>query len=754
MRISLVILLLLSMASPAVARIDTLRHYNPEGKQIYFRDDAIRACVARFEPAAPGYLTDVYITLGGRAEGRAVVRIYGNEGGGVVPVMKNDMTGPVTIHKTHEGPERLHIKLPERLAVYRNQFFVEVGGMSEGVYLVSDSERRTPSCLTEQGAQYFYQFVELSDGEWRSYHAAFRIDAVLDYFADTSPKYLEDVTTAVGIDSSLSASAIAWSDINGDAFPDLLVDGRLYENRAGAGFQDITGQVGLRGSALAYAFVDMNNDEAVDILFLGCRDNEFHSRLYLNTGAGRFREQDLKLPVLPAVISFSIADINGDRFPDMFVGQRSNNEEQVENYLFLNTGTLEFNDISDSLSPSDSRSSGQCNGSMWVDYNNDGRLDLYITNSDGMAGELWRNEGGLSFTSCLREAGLNVDAMFNAIGCDWADYDNDGDADLIMAHSHPSLLVNKEYRLSTVFVNSGAPLFTFASGNDTFTENLLQFEERQAGGAWGDVNNDGLLDLLVTTVSPCHFNELYIQQEEHNFAPETFNYGLWKVAEGDDAVWIDFNNDGRLDLATGQNGIFRLFQNKSNSLNNSLQFDLRSSSSNSNAIGGRVTVYAGGEHYIRDIVSGRGLRMQGAPRVHIGLGDVDRIDSVIAQWPNGTSENFGAVDVNALYSLREGRSSEAAAHYSDPILTVYPNPLEEEAAISYSVGQDAPIRLAVYSLANRIIRTLVAERQAAGEYTVNWDGRDEAGIKVASGMYLIRVQVGNRESAVRIIVNE
>jgi hypothetical protein len=747
------LLLLVCSAFPVYGRMDTLRHYNPGSKMIYFRDDDIREYVARFEPVAPGFLTDVYIWVAGKAGDKAQVHLFGNEGGSMVPVLRDNLTRSFPIQKSLDGIEQIHLKLPQRLPIDDSQFFISISALEGEMQLMSDSDERLPSCSTEQGAQYYYQYLGLTDGRWRSYHSAFRIDVVMVYSNEGSAKYMEDVTTSAGFDSTLSCRAIAWGDINNDSFADVVVDGRLYLNRRDGTFEDITSRAGIQGKAGAYALIDINNDNTLDILFIGCPERQNASVLFLNDGTGKFKEHRLSLPPIHTPSGFAIADLNNDGYPDIFIGQYGEYDgKQLSSYLFLNNGALGFSDISDSLY--DNLTSRACRGCMWVDADNDGLLDLFVTKAEGKSGELWKNNGALSFTDIGRQRGLQSDNSFNGFGCDWGDYDNDGDMDVVLSHHHPLLLSDSNYRFSGVRINSGAPTFVLVANAETGTGGALRFEEQQAGGAWGDVNNDGILDLFMTTVSPCHYNDMYIQQPNHSFTSETFIYGMWRSTRGEDAVWVDIDNDGKLDLATGNDGFFRLFRNRSHTLNSSVQFELESGSAGRSAIGSRVTVFADGKQYTRDVVAGRGVNMQGMARVHFGLGNDTKIDSVIVQWPNGTRENFGSPAVNAMHALIEGRSSHVTSLYADPGLQVYPNPVRDEAAVSFRVAEEGAVKLTVYSLNNKSIRTLLSERYQPGAYTIKWDGKDDAGNRVASGMYLVRIQIGTRESTARIIVNE
>lgn len=753
---TLLLVLCFLVVVPARAA-DTLRHYNPVSKKMYFHDEDIRRYVARFEPAAPGVLTEIGLAVRGDKGASAIVRLFGNEGGSVVPVLRQELMKPVVVHKAEIGEEYVRIQLAQPIAMEQRQFFISVEPTEGNLQLLSDADTRRPVCSTDEGADYLYQYLEVGKGEWRSFHSAFRVDALVKYSGEGREKYMEDITATAGIDTTLSSSSIAWGDINDDNFPDLLVGGKLYLNQRDGTFSDITEKAGLHSTAKAYAFIDMNNDKALDVLYIGCDDHNSSCTLFLNDGTGRFTKHVLVTPPIPSPSAFAIADVNNDTYPDIFIGQYGKREGQaLSNYLLVNTRELGFRDATASLYDAvASHSMGACRGAMWVDYDNDKRLDLFVTNGDGVPSELWKNNGGMQFANRAGEHNFHGDdPSFNAIGCDWADCDNDGDMDLVLAHHHPLLLLNQEYRFSAVHTSSGAPDFRFADNAGAHTPLSLAFEEQQAGGAWGDVNNDGLLDLFITTGSPCHYSELYQQQENRSFAPETFAYGLWRSAKGEDATWVDIDNDGQVDLATGHDGFFRLFRNKSNTLNNSLQLALHSASSNYQAIGGRVYVYAKDKSIMREVVAGRGRMMQSPAVINIGLGTDEHVDSVLVQWPNGSTENFGSLAPNALHTLTEGQSSQVVASFTQLKLHVYPNPMRTETSISYRVADANTVHVHVYSLQNKLVRTLVAERQLPGNYSVQWDGKDSDGNTVAAGMYVVRIRVGNSDSTARIIVNE
>lgn len=288
----------------------------------------------------------------------------------------------------------------------------------------------------------------------------FMVDVRVEAISNLSKVSYEEQTEALGFPLNLSSRSMAWADYDGDGYLDLLVRGNLFRNINGDTFVNMTQDLGLFGNARANAFVDMNNDGLMDIIL-------FHTEnhLYLNNGDGSFTHSKLDIPEFPSISSFSFADLNKDGYPDLFVGQLwGAYPVPLPNYLLFNNANLGFTDESKRIykdydgvnnyphniecDPSNSAtflSGGNRNrrsrGSQFVDFDNDGDLDLYITNYFLERDELYENDGDGSFTSVIEKTIIDINAgggSNHGTGVDWADYDNDGDMDLLLPQfAHP-----------------------------------------------------------------------------------------------------------------------------------------------------------------------------------------------------------------------------------------------------------------------------------------------------------------------------
>jgi hypothetical protein len=149
--------------------------------------------------------------------------------------------------------------------------------------------------------------------------------------------YFQDVSTSSGIGSALGFRTTNWGDIDNDGYLDLLTSGKLFLNNKNGTFTDITATAGITAPYYSSIFIDMNNDGLEDILFL--HTTPANNTIYINNGNKTFTGSPINMgtPAYVFISTMSIADVNNDKYPDLFVGQlRDNNGNPLKNYLYIN----------------------------------------------------------------------------------------------------------------------------------------------------------------------------------------------------------------------------------------------------------------------------------------------------------------------------------------------------------------------------------------------------------------------------------
>lgn len=469
----------------------------------------------------------------------------------------------------------------------------------------------------------------------------------------------------VACDSTCSWSA-AWIDYNDDGWLDLYVvngfyfagiDNFLYRNDGEGVFTRITtGPIvndGMSGAGCTWG--DYDNDGDTDLYVA---NSHFHrNQLFRNKGDGQFQEITNEPPAIDAGASMSPAwiDYDNDGDLDLFV---TNGAGDCINYLYRNDG-VSFTSISPGPIVTYA-SSSHCVG--WSDYDLDGDLDCYVANFQH-TNDLFRNDGGGTFTM-ITEGEIVTDLAISR-GCSWGDIDNDGDMDLFVA--------NQQYP-SCLYLNNGDGSFFKVTSGDIVTNNDWSF-----GSCFGDFDNDGDLDLVVTN---CRFgapgpstNFFYKNNGDGTFVPVldeplVTDDGLW-----DAVVCGDYDNDGDLDLFVTNEATVRpnaLYRNnlrtklpgQTDAGMNYISIVCIGTTSNRSAVGAKVRIRTtiGGQPLwqMREISSKTGYFAQNSMRAHFGLGDAAVIDTVFVEWPSGIVDGLYGVAANQRMSITEGDHNVAA----------------------------------------------------------------------------------------------
>ncbi len=759
----LVSALIIAMNLTVMASIDTLRYYTPGTPSLYFQTFPVQ--IARFNLPQPGNIISLVVTLGGDdPAGSAVLHIYGHEGGNIIPEVKLDMTPPVTLQKTIAGDEEIVVTLTNPVYVDNNQFFVSVGNFTNGAKLASDNVVYPAFCLAgSSGGDFYLEYLENGSGSATYRESAFKIDVIIDYEELPSPSYFEDYTAAGGILSDgYSNRGASVGDFNNDGWDDFIRRNLLYKNIHGT-FTDITASAGISGNPYASAFADMNNDGLLDIVFV-LIDSII---IYRNNGDESFTPFTAAISTASlgydGTQTFSVADINNDKYPDLFIGRLwKTYPTPLPNYLYINNKDFTLTDITTNLYATPSQNQKRTRASQFVDFNDDGLTDLYITNYYLERDEFWQNNGNATFTNIIASKGIDINATGSnhGTGVAWADYDNDGDMDLLLPQfAHPDFAVLYDHRGSTIYQSDGSPNYNFTDliGSPSLDDDI-EFEETHAGAVFGDVNNDGLQDFYMTNFYNCRYSDFYIQRPDHRFELKTQYYmNSQYYNTGEDALMFDIDNDGRLDLLTGLfNKYVVLFKNNFPGNNNYLKLNLRSTSGNSYALGGRATVFSGGQQFTREVYTGRGARMGDPYTLHFGLGTATIIDSVVVKWPVSPPvyETFKGLEVNQAYTLYEGGQIVITGQREQKpggTFSVFPNPAKDQVIISDYLNKASVIEITIREITGSVVTTILSTKKVpagAFTYTITSDLLNQFN----SGVYLVSMKANGFEQYKKLIL--
>ena len=444
-----------------------------------------------------------------------------------------------------------------------------------------------------------------------------------------------DVTAKAGVAGGGYGMGVAVGDYNGDGFPDIYVtqcgQNLLYRNNGDGTFTDVTAKAGVAagGWSSSAVWFDYDNDGRLDLFV--CQFAEFD----LAHGCGK--------------------DSNGVRhycIPKIF--------NPMPSWLFHNNGDGTFTDVSKASGIAEHL--GKAWGVVATDVNNDGRMDLFVSN-DTVPNFLYINRGGT-----FEESGLTAEVAYSAdgrarsgMGVDSADFDEDGLMDLFVAN------IDEEF--FSLYRNNGDGTF-----DDVATPAGIGMATRWMSG-WGlkflDYDNDGNLDLIAASGFPDDlFDEassaiqwrqplLLFHREGKTFRNVSADsgpvFGRKFPARG--LAIGDFMNDGGVDvLISNNNEAPLLLRNNVGKLNNWLGVQLVGRKANRDAIGARVNWEAGDLKRSRMKVGGGSFLSSHDPRLVLGIGQRAKIDSLEVKWPlpSGAVERFTDLPLNRYITIVEG----------------------------------------------------------------------------------------------------
>jgi enediyne biosynthesis protein E4 len=479
--------------------------------------------------------------------------------------------------------------------------------------------------------------------------------------------------------SMVDVNADGWLDIyvsRSGPLPTLERANVLYINNHDLTFKESAWRMRLndQSQTTQTAFFDYDRDGDLDAFLLNHsllsisysyninRQNELIR--YPHVGNKLLRNDDGKFadvsdsigifgPASNYGLGVSLSDINNDGWIDIYAGCDYTGRDR----LLLNLGGQSFQDATDSLL---SHISKFTMGTDITDVNNDGLMDIFTVDmlpEDNYRQKQLQGSDRYDEYSAMVENGLHHQCMrnmlhlnngngtFSEVGqmlkisnTDWswaalfADYDNDGVQDLFVTNGFKRDLTNNDFA------------------------KFKAFEEIK------DKKSDkktGILEAIGKFTENKISNYIFKGDLDSAYSNKTSEWGLSEPTLSNGAAYADLDNDGDLDLITNNiNSEAGIYRNNSETIthNNFLKVRLTTKSKNTQAIGAKVTVYAGNKMQVRELLPVRGFQSSVEPVLHFGLGKISAVDSIVVQWPDGTRQTSGSVAPNQLITIEQSNT--------------------------------------------------------------------------------------------------
>ncbi|WP_250432640.1 FG-GAP-like repeat-containing protein [Hanstruepera flava] len=538
----------------------------------------------------------------------------------------------------------------------------------------------------------------------------------------------ENQATALGVVMSAGdleyGSGVSFIDFNNDGWDDISLatesgsQSEFFLNNQDGTFTRqnfaLTSN-NVQGRQIVWA--DYDNDGDKDLMVVSNTDG---NHLYNNNGAFMFTEVTA-LAGLPTTNietwGASFGDINNDGFLDLFLSNRDDNFVQP-NRLFLNNQDGTFSDISIAAGIHTSSHLSFC--SAFFDYDNDGWQDIYVINDKNFNENfLYHNNGDNTFTNVAAAAGVNVaiDAMTATIG----DYNNDGWFDIYITNTP-----------------IGGNVFYKNNGDGTFTDVTTVTGTALNSFAWGsvflDADNDMDLDMYVSCSMDGSIPSLASAQFYTNNADETFSTPsagfLGDTGISHSNAIGDVDNDGYPEIlvSNSNNENVFLWKNVATQTNNWLKVNLQGVLSNKDGIGSKIEISVNGNKQYRYTLCGEGYISQNSNTEFFGLGSNTVVEYIKVTWLSGQVDYLENVSANNTLTIVEGSnplSTESVQENIQQVL-VFPNPTLEEITIK---SNTVIIRFSLYdSFGKEIFKA----QPNSKTYSLNLE-------EFSSGIYYIKV---------------
>jgi tetratricopeptide (TPR) repeat protein len=501
---------------------------------------------------------------------------------------------------------------------------------------------------------------------------AYRMECKAGY--ETPTCTYENIAPKIGLLKTNSGRGSVVFDYNNDGYLDVLITGphsgvSLYRNNGDGTFTDVSVESGIDTCINGFGVVagDYDNDGNMDLFITKLGFYHGQAALYHNNGDGTFTDVTEQAGVKTWGPSFTShwVDYDLDGYLDLFITYNFAEifDRHSQNRLFHNNGDGTFTDVTNQ---SGLHTNFTTIGSCWGDYNNDGYPDLFLSSFMGRP-SLFRNNGDGTFTDVSEAAGLK-DLLFGFV-CAFVDYDNDGWLDIVqfLWSDHDDFVHTLRNGAGP---DDGYPMRIYHNNRDgTFT-----VKDREIGldGCWGtmsgnmgDINNDGFLDIALGNGSPRMERmepPTLMEFDGTRYRNVTFAAGLPFTGKGHAVNFADLFGNGKISVIIADGGAYpgELLSTSvyyPNQLpGNYLNVRLRGVTCNRDAIGARVTLFAGGRQIMREVFAGTAFGALPYEQ-HFGLKNLTEVDALEIRWPGGGVQRIEHPPVNDTILITQGQEA-------------------------------------------------------------------------------------------------
>ncbi len=575
---------------------------------------------------------------------------------------------PIVVRRVSAGRASTKIKLDANAALARHSFYLQDVSRAAGVNFAHQAPTLDAKLdgimpqVASMGAS--VSIVDFDRDGWPDIYVTNSKEGSKNaLYRNMHDGTFKDVAPELGIadvnqpGTGVSMGAV-WGDYDNDGYEDLYLIkwGRpeLYHNDHGHGFTRVSEQAGLPpwinantavwfdydGDGLLDLFVGGYYSEDLDLWHLNTTrimpdsfeyaTNGGRKYLFHNLGNGKFEEVSAKLGINSRrwALAASAADLRGTGHPDLFIA----NDYGVSE-LYLNDGKR-FREAGEQTGVGFAPKSGM--NVAFGDILNQGRYSVYVSNisEEGVliqGNNLWvpkdgTASDGLKFENLARDLGVELGGW--SFGAQFGDLNNDGTLDLYLTNGYVSLDRNRSYWYDFSKVSGG---------NSTII---------------GDAKNWPAMD--GRSLSGYQQKHVWMNDGAGKFVDVAQAVGVTDTYDGRAVAMADLWNRGALDVVVAnQRGPLLLYKNTVSPDNKWIEFDLEGTKSNRSAIGAEVTLFWNGQKQVQEVSGGSGFSAQNQRRLHFGLGNYPQIEKAVIRWPSGTIQTIDKPAPDQLHAVKE-----------------------------------------------------------------------------------------------------